>query len=149
MRAAARMYQSQRLRHRAGIGDDRELNLRSKIFLNPLHPFDMGEDLIHTQPNQFRSQLLKLSVALLESIELRCTNRGEVRRMAEENKPLAFELLRKIHHPVSSLYFHLRKLIANQGYTSHNLPPNLTISIYTQTSYQIPGRTPMRAGFRR
>jgi len=91
----AGMDQSERLRHLSGIGNDRELDLHLELFLDPLLPLDMGEDLIHAQAYELGVELAELSVALLESNELRRAHRREVRRVAEEDEPFALVLVGK------------------------------------------------------
>ena len=111
VRPLAGVDEAERLRDRAGISDNWELDIDREILADPFLPLDMRKDLIHGEPDELTAERAKLIEALLERDELGRADRREIRRMRKEHEPLARKRLGKSHLPVRRLHVHRRKHI--------------------------------------
>ncbi len=85
--------------HIAVVRDDGERDLDPDVLLDPLHPLDVGEDLVDGQTDQDGVHLLELLGPLGEGHELGGAGGGEVSGVAEQDQPLASTSLGRLMGP--------------------------------------------------
>ena len=72
-----------------GVGDDGELDFGIEMLFDPFSPFDMREDLVNTETEQFAVEIFESLVIFLERNEFGGANWGEIGWMAEKDEPFA------------------------------------------------------------
>jgi len=117
--ALTRVHQTQHLGDFSPVvGNHRESDGFFQVFLDPLHPLDVREDLVNAQPYQFGVELLEIVPAFLEGNELRGANGCIVGGMAKQDEPFSGEIGGKMHFAVRCLYVKVGKSVPDQGHCS-------------------------------
>ena len=102
------------------VGDEREIELDALVpleldaLVDGTQPGDVAGVGADREPDQPAVERLELRLHGTEHHELRRTDGGEIRRMAEQDDPLALEILRKTDFALRGLGLERRGLVADQ-----------------------------------